>query len=57
MGKGRNKGGGGKGGKKGYVHNHTYNPRAHESVDRKLEMLKGIEVRTCGWRETAWGDV
>ena len=42
-------GGGGGGGKKGqggkYVHKHTYNPKARESEERKLEALKNIEIK------------
>jgi hypothetical protein len=44
MGKGK-KSGGGKKSKKTYHHVVTHNPRAHESVDRKLEMLKRMEVK------------
>jgi hypothetical protein len=42
-------GGGGKGSKGGkgsaYVHVHTHNPRARESDERKLELLRGLEVK------------
>ena len=28
-----------------YEHNHTYNPRAHESDDRKVKMLQAMDIR------------
>ncbi len=28
-----------------YEHNHTYNPRARESDDRKIESLKKLEIK------------
>jgi hypothetical protein len=33
-----------KGGSK-YVHNHSYNPRAHESKERKLQLIKNLEIK------------
>lgn len=53
MGKGGKHGGGGNGsggGKRSsnkYVHKHTYNPKARESDERKIEQLKNIEVKRC----------
>ena len=41
MGKGKK---GGRGGTK-YVHNHTYNPVARESDERKIERLHNMEVK------------
>lgn len=35
---------GGRGGTK-YVHNHTYNPTARESDERKIERLHNMEVK------------
>jgi hypothetical protein len=41
----RGGGGPGKGGSTGYVHVHTHNPRARESDERKIELLRGLEVK------------
>ena len=27
------------------VHNHTHNPKAHGSMERRVELLKGLEVK------------
>lgn len=38
----------GKNGKRkttGYVHNHSYNPKAHESHERKLESIKNLTIK------------
>jgi len=47
MGKSKgNRGSGGKRSKGGaYVHNHTHNPKAHGSMERRVELLKGLEVK------------
>ena len=29
----------------GYEHNHTYNPKAHESNERKLNNIQNIAIR------------
>ena len=32
-------------GKSTYEHNHTHNPRARESDERKIELLRGLEIK------------